>query len=75
MVNIDKLIKTKLWVGEEPEHISNPYTGETILLTPVEVAVHDLIKGSEALADYHTVAAGCDWFRENNPKAYMVLLD
>ena len=75
MIDIDKLLKTKLDVGTEPEHISNPFTGATILLTPEEVAVHDLIKGSEMLRDYETVAAGCDWFRENNSKAYMVLLD
>lgn len=75
MIDIDKLLKTKLDVGTEPEHISNPFTGATILLTPKEVAVHDLIKGSEMLRDYETVAAGCDWFRENNSKAYMVLLD
>tara|TARA_R110002124_G_scaffold78579_4_gene209736 strand:+ start:712 stop:939 length:228 start_codon:yes stop_codon:yes gene_type:complete len=75
MIDIDKLLKTKLDVGTEPEHISNPFTGATILLTPEEVAVHDLIKGSEMLRDYETVQAGCDWFRENNSKAYMVLLD
>tara|TARA_R110002050_G_scaffold286742_1_gene437496 strand:+ start:270 stop:497 length:228 start_codon:yes stop_codon:yes gene_type:complete len=75
MIDIDKLLKTKLDVGTEPEHISNPFTGATILLTPEEVAVHDLIKGSESLRDYETVQAGCDWFRENNSKAYMVLLD
>ena len=75
MIDIDVLLKTQLDVGDEPEHISNPYTGETILLTPEEVAVHDLVKGAESLRDYETVAAGCDWFRENNSKAYMVLLD
>ena len=75
MIDIDKLLKTKLDVGTEPEHISNPFTGATILLTPEEVAVHDLIKGSEMLRDYETVPAGCDWFREHNSKAYMVLLD
>tara|TARA_R110002020_G_scaffold231723_1_gene442927 strand:+ start:2304 stop:2531 length:228 start_codon:yes stop_codon:yes gene_type:complete len=75
MIDIDVLLKTQLDVGDEPEHISNPFSGETILLTPEEVAVHDLIKGSEFLRDYETVQAGCDWFRENNSKAYMVLLD
>ena len=75
MIDIDKLLQTKLDVGTEPEHISNPFTGEAILLTPEEVAVHDLIKGSEMLGDYDTVQAACDWFREHNSKAYMVLLD
>ena len=75
MVDIDKLLKTKLDVGTEPEYVENGFTGENILLTPEEVAVHDLIKGSEWLRDYDTVQAGCDWFRENNSKAYMVLLD
>ena len=56
MIDIDKLLKTQLDVGTESEHISNPFTGATILLTP-------------------EVAAGCDWFREHNSKAYMVLLD
>tara|TARA_R110000744_G_scaffold50618_3_gene109341 strand:+ start:257 stop:487 length:231 start_codon:yes stop_codon:yes gene_type:complete len=74
-IDIDNLLKTKMNVGTEPEHISNPFTGATILLTPEEVAVHDLIKGSESVRDFDTVQAGCDWFREHNSKAYMALLD
>tara|TARA_R110000851_G_C12822700_1_gene539777 strand:+ start:268 stop:504 length:237 start_codon:yes stop_codon:yes gene_type:complete len=59
----------------EPQDVSNPYSGETISLTPVEVAVYDTMKGAEMMGLYNTVQAGTDWFVKNNIKAYSVLLD
>jgi hypothetical protein len=59
----------------EPAEIANPYTGETVTLTPEEIAVYDLIKGAEMTGQYSMLRKGLDWFIENNGKAYMVLLD
>ena len=62
-------------VGTESEVISNPFSGESVELDPVAVAVYDCIKGAEVLGDYDIVRKGIDWFIEHYPEAYMVLLD
>jgi len=58
-----------------PVEVRNPFSGEAALLEPEEVAVYDLIKGSEMMGDYATVRRGLTWFSEKNPEAYMTLLD
>ena len=55
--------------------VQNPFSGESIMLTPEEVAVYDVTKGCEMFGDYEGVRKGINWFMDNNPKAYMVLLD
>ena len=53
----------------------NPFSGESIELTPEAVAVYDIIRGCELFGDYEGVRKGLDWFRQYYPKEYMVLLD
>ena len=66
----------------------NRFTGETIELTAEEAKKHDEIFVYEALATaddklqgygasrhWNIVRKNLDWFRKNNAKAYMVLLD
>ena len=66
----------------------NRFTGESIELTKEEAEKHDKIFYHEAIAtlDDKDVGTGgskywqpmrdrLDWFRKNNAKAYMVLLD
>ena len=62
--------------------VINPFSGESYRLSPVEEAVYSVIMGSQYMPNYMTdpelqkdVRKGLDWFRENNAKAYMVLLD
>ena len=62
-------------LDKEPVKVRNPYSGESIMLTPDEVAVYDYLKGCEMIQDWTGVEKGLDWFLENNSKAYMVLLD
>jgi hypothetical protein len=59
----------------EPVAVQNPFSGETAVLTPEEVAVYDYIKGCELMGDYAGVRRGLDWFSRANPEAYMTLLD
>tara|TARA_R110001606_G_scaffold240403_1_gene388540 strand:- start:240 stop:458 length:219 start_codon:yes stop_codon:yes gene_type:complete len=66
---------SQLAVGKFNEEIKNPYTNESVLLEPLEVAVYDFIKGCESLKQWHSMDKALDWFRAKNPKAYMVLLD
>jgi len=64
-----------LKIGLQSEVISNPYSGESITLTPEAVAVYDAIKGAELFGMYDIVQKGCDWFKQYYAKEYMVLLD
>jgi hypothetical protein len=64
-----------LLIGSEPEKVQNPISGNSCVLPPKAVAVYDLIMGGNLIGDYAIVEKGCDWFRENFPKEYMVLLD
>ena len=62
-------------LDKEPTEVTNPYSGESIILRPDAAAVYDTIKGAERLEDYEIMNAGLEWFLTNEPKAYMVLLD
>jgi len=83
--------KTKLpkWFkGElynEGDIVKNPFSGEEYKLNNVELSMYDFIIGSQMVFEMapQTVTEqkvkdfqkGLDWFRKNNPEAYMVLLD
>ena len=63
---------------------TNPFSGASIELNRYELSMYDFIIGftlftesGGTVSDETTeqVYKGIDWFRENNPKAYMVLLD
>lgn len=67
------------------ETVANPFTGEEIELTNVELSLYDFIMGCNMLFARGSNRVNDDmirdfdraltWFRINNPKAYMVLLD
>ncbi len=71
------------------ETVTNPFSGESFELTAVELAMYDFIMGcnqvfaasphpdgvkvsDKIINDFHKAL---NWFRKNNPEAYMVLLD
>ena len=61
---------------EPREHtVTNPYSGESELLTTTEYATYFLVKYAEKIGDYKSMQAGIDKFSKLNPKAYMTLLD
>ena len=65
--------------------VTNPFSGESYELTAVELSMYDFIIGSQMLLETmsHLITdkrinefhEALRWFRENNPKAYYVLLD
>ena len=57
------------------ETVENRFTGDKALLSPNEVAMYDLIIGAERFKQWDIVRKGLDWFRSENPKSYMTLLD
>ena len=62
---------------------TNPYSGQSIDLTVEEFTRYQIVKQAEKQGDadngddpfWDVVRGGLDWFRKNNAKAYMVLLD
>ena len=70
---------------EEGDTVTNPYSGEKIELTAVELSMYDFCMGATMVYEMGGLSVdgkllkdlrkGLDWFRLNNPKAYMVLLD
>ncbi len=60
---------------KEPVEVSNPFSGESAVLSPEEVAVYDYLKGCELMGDYTSLRRALDWFMNKNPEAYMTLLD
>jgi hypothetical protein len=70
-----KLPYKDMIMGSEPELITNRFGGDSVMLDPDAVAVYDTLMGAEALGLYVEMQKGLDWFRQNHPKAYMILLD
>ena len=70
---------------ETGETVKNPFSGEVYELNNVELSMYDFLMGcallferasnrvnDDMIRDYEK---GIRWFRQNNPEAYMVLLD
>ena len=80
---LPKWFKGQLY--DKGDTVKNPFSGEEYELNNVELSMYDFIIGSQmvmemtpkmitpkAVKDFQK---GLDWFRSNNPRAYMVLLD
>jgi len=68
--------------------VKNPFSGEVCELNAEELSMYDFLMGCQFLIDMNggpfedgtnnlidDMRKGLDWFRTNNPKAYMILLD
>lgn len=62
-------------LDSEPVSVENPFSGESTILSPDEVAVYDYLKGCELIGDHKGLRKGLNWFMNNNAQAYMTLLD
>ena len=69
---------------EEGATVRNRFSGEEYELNAMELSMYDFVMGSAIVLEMrnghkHTsvtdLRKGLDWFRKNNPEAYMVLLD
>jgi hypothetical protein len=54
---------------------TNPFSGESEMLTEQEAKLYDQIKLDEQLENYTLVQKGLSMFSRMNAKAYMTLLD
>ena len=89
MVDLSYIIPDmKTNTDERTEERKNRFNGESIMLTKEEARRHDCIFLAEIMATLEDKTKGegeskhwqimrdhLDWFRKNNAKAYMVLLD
>ena len=86
--NFIPISKEQLKEIERTEERKNRFSGESILLTKEEARIHDCIFLAEIMATLEDKTKGegeskhwqimrdhLNWFRKNNAKAYMVLLD
>ena len=64
MTNTERTIET-----------TNPYSGQSAMLTPEEYKLYIMIKQAELDEDYKTVEKGLSKFSKMNASAYMTLLD
>ena len=69
---------------DKGDEVKNPYSGDSCQLTAEELSMYDFIKGAEMCIGMGILGTskiqedfekGLSWFRINNGKAYMVLLD
>ena len=79
---LPKWFKGELY--EEGAVVQNRFGGDSIELNNVELSMYDFVIGASIVMEMsggykHTnvneLRKGLDWFRKNNPEAYMVLLD
>ena len=75
-------------IYEEGETVTNPFSGESYELNNLELSMYDFIIGAQMIIEMRggvfneatfdiqkNMARALGWFRNNNAKAYMVLLD
>ena len=79
---LPKWFKGELY--EKGAVVRNRFGGGEIELNNVELSMYDFVIGSSIVmetsggykhTDVNELRKGLDWFRKNNPEAYMVLLD
>ena len=79
---LPKWFKGELY--EEGAVVRNRFGGGEIELNNIELSMYDFVIGSSIVmemsggykhANVNELRKGLDWFRKNNPEAYMVLLD
>ena len=69
----------------EGDKVKNPFSGEEYELNNIELSMYDFIMGATMVVEMggapkgdsmlNDLRKGLEWFRENNKKAYMTLLD
>ena len=86
MKEYDQKQLPKWFTGECYTHgaeVTNRFGGDSCHLNNVELSMYDFIMGATQMLEMGIVRQGVrndlikglNWFRKNNPSAYMVLLD
>ena len=76
---LPKWFKGQLY--DKGAEVTNRFGGDSCYLNNVELSMYDFVIGASTImemgldTDITSLRKGLDWFRKNNAKAYMVLLD
>tara|TARA_R110002110_G_scaffold216676_8_gene430679 strand:- start:1293 stop:1556 length:264 start_codon:yes stop_codon:yes gene_type:complete len=72
-------------VYDEGIIVVNRFSGEEYELNALELSIYDMVMGASMISEMgmsgssdeivKDLRKGLDWFRSNNPEAYMALLD
>ena len=62
-------------IYEEGAEVTNQFSGEKYTLNNLELSIYDYTMGCQMTQNWDGLRRGLDWFRTNNAKAYLVLLD
>ena len=82
MSKLPKWFKGQLY--DEGAEVQNRFGGDSCYLNNVELSMYDYVIGASNMVEmgiFNTpqhvkdLRKGLDWFRKNNPSAYMTLLD
>ena len=68
-------MKARIMTNKRIYKRTNPFSGQSEMLTNEEAMVYDLVKQSEEMEEYNKMQKGLDKFSRLNPTAYMTLLD
>ena len=70
-------------IYDKGAEVTNRFGGDSCYLNNVELSIYDFIIGASNMLEMgvnipkinQDLRKGLDWFRKNNAKAYMILLD
>ena len=66
---------------DEGAEVTNRFGGDSCYLNAEELSMYDFVIGASTIyemgldVNINDLRKGLDWFRKNNAKAYMILLD
>jgi hypothetical protein len=68
---------------DEGAEVQNRFGGDSCYLNAEELSMYDFVIGASTMCEIgrynnklvNDLRKGLDWFRKNNPSAYMILLD
>jgi hypothetical protein len=62
-------------IYDEGAEVTNQFSGEKCKLNKLELSIYDYTMGCQMISNWDGLRKGLDWFRSNNAKAYLILLD
>ncbi len=62
-------------MADRTEKRTNPFSGQSVMLTEEEALLHDSVKQAEMIGNYKQMQKDLTKFAKLNASAYMTLLD
>ena len=78
-IELPKWFKGEVYT--EGAEVTNRFGGDSCYLNAEELSMYDFVIGASTIyemgldVNINDLKKGLDWFRKNNAKAYMILLD